>query len=79
MTMATFETKCGSCQPFDSVFKILLTVFPTAPQQRSLCIVPEYVLLNLLKSRIDFEEGDEVEVTLRVTKKRKETLWEQSS
>jgi hypothetical protein len=68
--MATFETRCGACQPFNGVFKILLTVFPTAPEPPSLRIVPEYALLNLAKSRIEFEEGDTVEVTLKVTKKK---------
>lgn len=70
--MATFETQCGPFFPLDGVLKILLTVFPTAPEPPSLRIVPEYVLLNLLRSRIDFEEGDTVEVTLKVTKKKKD-------
>jgi hypothetical protein len=57
--MATFETKCGSCKPYNGVTKVLLTVDPQTPG------VTEYLLLNLGPERIDFAEGDTVEVTLR--------------
>jgi hypothetical protein len=60
-----FETKCGALVPSGGIFKILLTV-DSAPTTAT-----EYVLLNLLKARVEFEEGDTVEVTLRVIKKGK--------
>lgn len=42
------------------IVKILLTVLPSSDNN-----LPEYVLLNLHKSRVEFEEGDVIEVTLK--------------
>jgi hypothetical protein len=61
-----FEAKCGSVVASNGIFKILLTVF-SSPSDTT-----EYMLLNLLKSRVEFEEGDTVEVTLKVIKKHSE-------
>jgi hypothetical protein len=58
--MITFETKCGSCAPHNGVTKALLTVDPQTPG------VTEYLLLNLGPERIEFAEGDVVEVTLKI-------------
>lgn len=47
----------------NGISKILLTIVSQPNSQ------DEHVLLNLLKSRGGFDEGDEVEVTFRVTRK----------
>jgi hypothetical protein len=57
--MAAFEAKCSAVVAHNGIVKVLLTV-ESAPQSQD-----EHLLLNLLKSRVDFDRDDIVEVTLR--------------
>jgi hypothetical protein len=57
--MSTFETKCSAIVSHNGTVRLLLTVESNPDSQ------DEHLLCNLLKSRIEFEQGDIVEVTLR--------------
>jgi hypothetical protein len=57
--MATFEAKCSAVVSHNGIAKVLLTV-ESAPNSQD-----EHLLCNLLKSRIDFDQDDIVEVTIR--------------
>jgi hypothetical protein len=59
----TFEAKCSAVVPHNGIVKLLLTV-ESEPNSQD-----EHLLCNLLKSRVNFKQGDIVEVTL----KRKES------
>jgi hypothetical protein len=54
-----FKAKCSAVVPFDGIVRVLLTVESSPDSQ------DEHLLCNLLKSRIDFEQGDVIEVTLK--------------
>ena len=54
-----FEAKCSAAVAHNGITKILLTV-ESSPNSQD-----EHLLCNLLKSRVDFTEGDTIEVTLR--------------
>ena len=54
-----FETKAAAIVAFNGIVKVLLTVESDPASQ------DEHILCNLLKSRVDFEQGDLVEVTIR--------------
>jgi hypothetical protein len=54
-----FAAKCSAIVAHNGIVKILLTV-ESAPSSQD-----EHLLCNLLKSRIDFDQGDSVEITLR--------------
>ena len=62
--MATFDAKCSAVVAHNGIVKLLLTVESEPSSQ------DEHLLCNLLKTRVDFETGDIVEVTLRVKRKR---------
>jgi hypothetical protein len=57
--MPTFVTKCSPISPNNGIVKFQLTV-ESAPSSQD-----EHMWFNLLKSRVDFAEGDTIEVTLR--------------
>jgi hypothetical protein len=54
-----FEARCQAVVRFNGIVKILLTV-ESHPNQHD-----EHVLLNLLRGRVDFEQGDIVEITIK--------------
>ena len=54
-----FETKCTAMVGNNGIVKFLL-VAESAPSSQD-----EHMHCNLLRSRVDFEQGDIVEVTLR--------------
>jgi hypothetical protein len=53
------EAKCSAVVMNNGIVKLLLTV-ESAPSSQD-----EHLLCNLLRSRVEFEQGDIVEVTLR--------------
>jgi hypothetical protein len=57
--MTTFEAKCSAVVLNNGIVKLLLTV-ESEPNSQD-----EHMLCNLLRSRVEFERGDRVEVTLR--------------
>jgi hypothetical protein len=57
--MTAFKTRCSAIVPNNGIVKLLLTVTSEPNSQ------DEHLLLNLLKSRVEFEQDDIVEVTLR--------------
>lgn len=61
--MSPFNTKCSAVRPNNGIVKFLLTI-ESAPSSQD-----EHIFCNLLRSRVDFEEGDTVECTLRVVKR----------
>jgi hypothetical protein len=60
---APFEARCSAVVTHNGIVKLLLTVESSPGSQ------DEHMLFNLLKSRIDFEQGDIVEVTFRKSPK----------
>ena len=58
-----FEAKAAAIVAFNGIVKVLLTVESEPSSQ------DEHLLCNLLRSRVDFEQGDTVEVTLKVKHK----------
>ncbi len=64
--MTTFETRASAIVAFNGIVKVLLTT-QSGPYSQD-----EHLLCNLLKSRIEFEEGDTIEVTLKVTRRKGE-------
>lgn len=60
---APFAAKCSAVVAHNGIVKLLLTV-ESSPQSQD-----EHMLCNLLKSRIDFEQGDIIEVTFRKSPK----------
>jgi hypothetical protein len=59
----TFETKCSALVGNNGIVRFLLTVEPSKSQ-------PEHGYFNLLRSRVDFEEGDIIKVTLEVVRRK---------
>jgi hypothetical protein len=57
--MTTFEARASAVVAFNGIVKVLLTT------QSEPCSQDEHLICNLLKSRVDFEEGDLVEITIR--------------
>jgi hypothetical protein len=57
--MGTFDAKCTSSIDKNGIVKVLLTVESVPSSQ------DEHMLCNLLRSRVDFKQGDTVEVTIR--------------
>jgi hypothetical protein len=55
----TFESKCKSLTRNNGIVRVHLTVESTPSSQ------DEELLCNLLRSRVDFEQGDTVEITIR--------------
>jgi hypothetical protein len=55
----SFDAKCSSLIRNNGIVKLMLTV-ESAPSSQD-----EYLLCNLLRSRVDFEPGDTVEITIR--------------
>jgi hypothetical protein len=56
---APFEAKCSALVPHNGVVKVLFTVESIPSSQ------DEHLLCNLLKSRVNFKQGDIVEITIR--------------
>ena len=54
-----FHAKCTSVIPHNGIVEVLLTI-ESAPSSQD-----EHLLCNLLKSRVDFKQGDTVEITIR--------------
>ena len=50
---------CSAAVGSNGIVKLLLTVDSTPPSQ------DEHLLCNLLKSRVNFAQGDTVEITIR--------------
>ena len=61
--MSPFETKCSALVGNNGIVRFLLTVDSSRDQ-------PEHGYFNLLRSRVDFEEGDTVKVTLEVVRRK---------
>jgi hypothetical protein len=54
-----FAAKCSAIVAHNGIVKVLLTV-ESAPNSQD-----EHLLCNLLKSRVNFEQDDTVEITFR--------------
>ncbi len=64
--MQPFEAECAAIVKHNGIVKILLTTTSGPPSQ------DEHVLCNLLKSRVDFEQGDVVEIAMKVLRRKKD-------
>ena len=54
-----FEAKCSALVPHNGIVKVLLTV-ESSPNSQD-----EHLLCNLLKARVDFKQGDTIEITIK--------------
>jgi hypothetical protein len=57
--MTRLKAKCSAIVPNNGIVRFLLTIDSAPPSQ------DEHIFFNLLKSRVDFEQGDTIEVTIR--------------
>ena len=55
-----FEAECQAIVGFNGIVKILLTI-----DSKNYSDLPEHVFLNVLRERIDFQQGDIVEIVVR--------------